>query len=186
MVCGRRGSCARRNDRRERRPRRQQRETFALAKAYSEAGNEHTALVDTIVAEGPSGVRFDSPEQLREEGTRQLSVAAAALYETATAKELDDYRAFVLDVAHRVAAAHREAGETISTNEQAALDGIAEALAAGARPTPTAPPRSGDARSESRPHSESSFSRAARRRRRSRPACAPSCAGLACRALTPS
>ena len=107
------------------------RETLALAKAYSEARNEHTALVDTIVAEGPSGVRFDSPEQLREEGTRQLSVAAAALYETATAKELDDYRAFVLDVAHRVAAAHREAGETISTNEQAALDGIAEALAAG-------------------------------------------------------
>ena len=107
------------------------RETLALAKAYSEAGDGHTALVDAIVAEGPRGVSFDSPEQLREEGMRQLRVAGAALYGTATAKELDDYRAFVLDVAHRVAAAHREAGETISTNEQAALDGIAEALAAG-------------------------------------------------------
>jgi hypothetical protein len=44
--------------------------------------------------------------------------------------ELDEYRRFIVSLAHRVAGAHREHGNegSISEAEQAAIDSIAQAL----------------------------------------------------------
>ena len=42
--------------------------------------------------------------------------------------ELDDYKRFVLNVADKVANAHREGGESVSAEERAAIDSIAANL----------------------------------------------------------
>ena len=46
----------------------------------------------------------------------------------ATPEEVDAYRRFVLALAERVAAAHKEHGEQVSDAERAAIDEIASAL----------------------------------------------------------
>ena len=46
----------------------------------------------------------------------------------ATPEELEDYRRFVLNLADKVAAAHREGGQSISPAEGAAIEEIAAAL----------------------------------------------------------
>ena len=52
-----------------------------------------------------------------------------ALLETkATADEVDGYRQFVLTLADRVAAAHREGGQDVSPAETEAIQQIAAAL----------------------------------------------------------
>ena len=54
---------------------------------------------------------------------------ATALLETkATADEVDGYRQFVLTLADRVAAAHREGGQDVSPAETEAIQQIAAAL----------------------------------------------------------
>ena len=52
----------------------------------------------------------------------------ALLGQKATPQEVDDYKAFVLTVADKVANAHREEGKSVSDAEQAAVDSITAAL----------------------------------------------------------
>ena len=84
------------------------RETFAIAKAYGDARSQYGAneLLDAIASERPRGERSGSVEEMREHALGQFSVAVSALRRQATPEELADYRAFVFDVAQRVATAH--------------------------------------------------------------------------------
>ncbi len=109
-------------------------ETISMAKAYAEARAEHgnSELLDEVVAAKPKvdHSRYHSPEELREHSLAHLRDAVALLGNKATAEELDEYRRFILSLAHRVASAHREHGngESVSEAEQAAIDSIAQAL----------------------------------------------------------
>jgi hypothetical protein len=111
------------------------RETFALAKAYTEARKQHgeSELLDELVSAGPKGgTRSHSPEELREKGLQNLREAAALLQQKATAEEVEDYRAFVVSLAEKVAEAHKEGGEQVSAAERAAIGDIAASVAAQA------------------------------------------------------
>jgi hypothetical protein len=104
------------------------RETFALARAYAEAHEEHEegGLLGEILAEKPKfdRHRFASTEELQEKGPQEVADAAALLRAKATPDELAAYQSFVLAVASRVAAAHKEHGEQVSAPEQVALDEV--------------------------------------------------------------
>ena len=52
----------------------------------------------------------------------------ALLESKATPEELEDYRRFILTLADKVAAAHREEGQEVSPAEAAAIDHITGAL----------------------------------------------------------
>jgi hypothetical protein len=108
------------------------RESFALAKAYSEAREQHgeSEVLDEIVAAKPEFDRhkYGTPEKLTQEGMQSLRDGVAALESKATPEEVEAYRSFVLALARRVAAAHKESGESVSPAEQAALDQLAAAL----------------------------------------------------------
>src|SRR5947208_990452 len=110
------------------------RETWALSKSYVEARRQHgeSRLLDEIVSAKPKldHTRYRSPEELRDASLKHLRDVVALLQAKATPQEVDDYRKFVLYLAHNVAAAHREGGQDISPAEQAALDEIAKALGA--------------------------------------------------------
>jgi len=112
------------------------RETWALAKAYSDARAHHgqSELLDTIVSSKPD---FDkhgahSGTELKDQGLERLRETAAVLAQKAAPDELDAYRTFAVDVATKVASAHEEHGERISPAEQAALDEVKAALAGSA------------------------------------------------------
>jgi hypothetical protein len=104
------------------------RETIALAKAYSEAHAQpgESELLDEIVAARPEvdHSRFHSAEELKEHGLAELRAAVALLESKATPGELDGYRNFVLALASKVAAAHREHGQPVSPAEAAAIQEI--------------------------------------------------------------
>jgi hypothetical protein len=108
------------------------RETLAMSKAYVEARELHgqSELLDEIVAAKPKAdhTRYRSFDELRDHGVQHLREAVALLASKATAEEVDDYRRFVLTVANKVAAAHREDGQSVSPSEAAAIDQIAAAL----------------------------------------------------------
>ena len=109
------------------------RETFAMSKAYAEARAEHgeSELLDEIVAEKPRierGGNVHNPEELRDQGLDLLNNVTALLADKATVEERDDYRRFVLTVANKVAAAHREGGEQVSPQEAQAIQDITTAL----------------------------------------------------------
>ena len=109
------------------------RETIAMSKAYAEARAQHgeSELLDEIVAERPRMVRGEkvhTPEELRERGLDCLAQAATLLTDKATVEERDDYQHFVLAVANKVAAAHREGGKQISPPEEQAIQDITTAL----------------------------------------------------------
>jgi hypothetical protein len=110
------------------------RETFAIAKAYTEARQEHGAsqLLDEITAAKPERdhTRYHSPEELREGGLQHLRDAVALLETKAAPEELGDYRKFVLTLADKVANAHREHGQSVSDAEQQAITEITSALGA--------------------------------------------------------
>ena len=72
--------------------------------------------------------RYHSAEELRDDGLGHLRNATALLEGKATAEERDDYRHFVLALASKVAAAHREHGQTVSPAETAAIEQITAAL----------------------------------------------------------
>jgi hypothetical protein len=113
------------------------RESFALAKAYAEARQQHgeSELLDEIVSAKPEvdRHRYNSPEKLQQDGLPHLGDAVALLQSKATPEEVEEYRKFVLSAAKRVAAAHKEEGESVSPGEQAAIDQITASL--GASPT---------------------------------------------------
>ena len=108
------------------------RETIAIAKAYLEARQQHgeSELLDEIVSAKPETdhTRYRSVEELKEHGLQHLRDAVALLERKATAEELDDYKRFVLNLADKVASAHREDGERVSPAEQAAIEEIAASL----------------------------------------------------------
>ena len=108
------------------------RETIAMAKAYAEARRHHGAseLLDEIVSAKPEmdHTRYHSAEELKDSGMRHLRAAVELLERKATPEELDEYRRFVLNLADKVATAHREGGEDVSPAERAAVEEIAAAL----------------------------------------------------------
>lgn len=117
------------------------RETLAMGKAYAEA-HEHpgeSELVDALVAAKPKAehTRFHSPEELKEHGLQLLHDAADLLAGKATSEESDGYRRFVLSLAEKVAAAHREGDVAISDPERRALDEIAASLGSSPSATPS-------------------------------------------------
>ena len=112
------------------------RETFAMAKAYTEARQLHgeSELLDAIVAAKPEvdHKRFGSPEELRQHGLQLLRDAVALVGQKATADEVGDYRRFVVTLTEKVAHAHREHGQEVSPAEQTAIDEISTAVGSSA------------------------------------------------------
>ena len=108
------------------------RETVAMSKAYAEARDEHgeSELLDEIVAAKPQvdHTRYHSAEELRDNGLRHLRDAVALVDSKATPQERDDYRRFVLTLASKVAAAHKEGGQSVSPAEAEAIQQITAAL----------------------------------------------------------
>jgi hypothetical protein len=108
------------------------RESIAMAKAYVEARQQHgeSDLLDEIVAAKPGRdhTRYHSPDELKQHGLAHLRDAVALLEQKATPRETNEYRSFVVTLAHKVASAHREHGQEVSDAEQAAIDEIAGAL----------------------------------------------------------
>ena len=106
------------------------REAFAMAKAYTEARQEHgdSELLDEIVSHKPEvdHARAHSTEELREHGLQRIREAVALVERKATPQELDDYRRFVVSLAQRVAAAKSD----VSDAETAAIAEIEAALGA--------------------------------------------------------
>ena len=112
------------------------RETYAMSKAYVEARAEHgeSELLDEITAAKPEAdhTRYHSAEELRKAGLEHISDAVALVQNKATAEELEEYRRFVLTLANKVAAAHREQGQSVSPAETDAIQAITTALGATA------------------------------------------------------
>jgi len=111
------------------------RETLSIGKSYAEArqGHGQSELLDEIVAAKPEidHTRYHSPEELREHALQHLRDAVALLDAKATEQERSDYRSFVVNLAERVAGAHREGSKEqspVSDSERAAIDSIRAAL----------------------------------------------------------
>jgi hypothetical protein len=113
------------------------RETFSMSKAWAEARQRHgeSELLDAIVAEKPKlDEKPGSAIELHHAGKRLLEQAVRAI-EAKSPNELDAYRSFVTALAERVAEAHEEHGEKVSSGERSVLDEIAGAL--GSEPPPS-------------------------------------------------
>lgn len=115
------------------------RESFSMAKAYTEARREHGAsqLLDDLVSEKPEvdRTRPGSTEELRSNLLQHIRGAVELLQRKGTPEELDEYRRFVMTVANRVADSRREgfmgmSGERVSDAEREALAKVAEAAGA--------------------------------------------------------
>jgi hypothetical protein len=108
------------------------RESFAMAKAYAEARQQHGAsqLLDEIVEARPERdhTRYHSAEELKAAGLKHIQEAVAVLEQKASPDEVEEFRKFVATLAEKVANAHREDGQNVSPAEQAALDEIKTAL----------------------------------------------------------
>jgi hypothetical protein len=108
------------------------REMLALGKAYAEARQHHgeSELLDEIVSAKPEvdHTRYQSLTELKEHGLQHLRDAVALLERKGSPQEVEDYRRFVLNLADKVASAHREGGENVSPAERAAVDEIAASL----------------------------------------------------------
>ncbi len=113
------------------------RETVSMAKAYAEAREHHgqSELLDEIAQAKPEidHTRYGSMGELKERCLGHLRDAVALLEAKATPQELDEYRGFVVNLADKVAHAHREGprgGEPVSDAEAGAIAQIREALGA--------------------------------------------------------
>ena len=109
------------------------RETISMAKAYTEARQNHGAseLLDEIVSAKPhvDHTRYSSPDELRQAGLQRIRDAVALLESKATPEETEEYRRFVVTLAEKVANAHREGGDSaVSPAEAAAIEEIRGAL----------------------------------------------------------
>lgn len=112
------------------------RETWALAKSYAEARQEHAGneLLDALVDEKPDVERYGSAEEADREGLAQLRQAVALLEQKATPEELAAYKQFTLEVARRVSEAHKEEGEAVSPEEREAMTKIEASLGSASGP----------------------------------------------------
>jgi hypothetical protein len=108
------------------------REVFAMAKAYTEARQEHgdSELLDELVSHKPEvdRTKSHSAEELKEHGLQRIREAVALVEQKATTQELGDYRLFVVSLAQRVAGAKADVSEA----EAAAIAEIEAALGAQA------------------------------------------------------
>jgi hypothetical protein len=106
------------------------RETWALARAYTDARKEHgeSELLDALVSEKPDVKRYKTQEEAESQGLGRLAEAVGVLQQKASESDVEGYRKFVLDVAQRVAEAHKEGGEPVSNGERAAIEKIAASL----------------------------------------------------------
>lgn len=108
------------------------REAIAIGKAYVDARKEHgeSELLDEIAAAKPEidRSRFASPEELKEHGLKVIGDAVQLLDGKASPDEVEGYKRFVVTVATKVAAAHREHGTDVSPAEQGAIDEIEATL----------------------------------------------------------
>jgi hypothetical protein len=110
------------------------RESWALAKTYAEARKQpgQSQLIDELASEKPDIERRHTPEEQEQQGLAGLRDALDLLERKATPEEVEEYKAFVLEVARRVAKAHEEEGQQVSPAEQAALDKVASTVGATA------------------------------------------------------
>ena len=110
------------------------RETFSLAKTFSEARSTAGAsgLLDEVTRSKPKvdRARSGSAEEFREHLLENIREAVSLLEGKASAAELEDYRRFTLTVAERVAAAKDEHDQPVSDAERAAIGEISSALGA--------------------------------------------------------
>ncbi|SDJ02559.1 hypothetical protein SAMN05444157_1342 [Frankineae bacterium MT45] len=108
------------------------RETIAMAKAYVETRQQHgqSELLDEIVSAKPERdhTHYHSPEELKQSGLQHLRESVELLESKATPAEVAEYRQFIVNLSHKVAAAHREDGVDVSVAEQAAIDEIVAAM----------------------------------------------------------
>jgi hypothetical protein len=114
------------------------RESFAIAKAYAEAGREHRGdLLGEVAAKPPraSAKEFSSRESLHSEGLEKIRNAVSILESKATPEEVDSYKRFVLAVAEHAAAADKTHGQPITESEGAALDELASTLGVDRTPS---------------------------------------------------
>src|SRR5687767_12039007 len=104
------------------------RETFAMAKGYSEARAQHgkSQLLDELVTSKPERdhARPHSFDELKRHGLDTVRQAIALLEVKAQPNEVEEYKGFILALVDRVAKRHEEQGAAISPNEQAAIDEI--------------------------------------------------------------
>jgi len=107
------------------------RETLALA-PYTDARKEHghSELLDEIVSAKPEfdRHRYHSTRELHDAGLERITEAAAVVGRNGTPQDLNDYRKFVVTLASKVAAAHKEDGQQVTPAEQAALNEIHDRL----------------------------------------------------------
>ena len=107
-------------------------ETYAMSKAYAHARTQHgkSELLDELVGSKPKvdHTRYHSPEELKNSALQHVRDAVSLVEGKATPQEVDDYRQFVLTVAHDVAAAHSEGGQQVSGPEEQAIHDIEAAL----------------------------------------------------------
>src|SRR5271154_4450339 len=111
------------------------RETISMAKAYAEARQQHgqSELLDAIVAAKPDidHTRYGSPDKYKEHCLAHIRDAVALLAGKATAQELEEYKHFVVNLAEKVAKAHRESGrheDPVSDAEKAAIATVVDAM----------------------------------------------------------
>jgi hypothetical protein len=113
------------------------RESFSMAKAYTEARKEHgdSQLLDELVTAKPEmdHTRYHSPEELKEGCEKHIADAVELLKAKATPEELDEYKKFIVGLAYRVADARKEgfmglSGERVSDDEKAAIAEVESAL----------------------------------------------------------
>jgi hypothetical protein len=113
------------------------RESYSIAKAYTDARQAHGAsqLLDDIVGEKPKMERphVHSVEEIKQSSLDQLKQSVTLLEQKATGDEVDQYKRFVVDLAARVAEAHREgflgfSGDRVSDAERQAVTDVADAL----------------------------------------------------------
>jgi hypothetical protein len=111
------------------------RETFALARAYTDARKQHgqSELLDEVVAGKPEfdRHRYKTSQELQEEGLKVIGEASALVRSKATPEESASYDEFIVTAASHVAAAHKEHGQAVSEKEQAALDAVRAQLTDG-------------------------------------------------------
>ena len=113
------------------------RETFSMAKAYTEARKQHgdSELLDEIVNAKPEmdHTRYHSPEELKQASLKNITEAVDLISSKGTPEELDEYKKFIVGLAQRVAEARKEgflglSGERVSDDETAAIAEVEAAL----------------------------------------------------------
>jgi hypothetical protein len=111
------------------------RETWALAKTFAEARQKQGAsqLLDELLEDRPDVPRFGSAEEAETQGLERIGRAVALLEQKATPDDVEGYKRFTLEVADRVAAAHKEEGQAVSGGESEAIAKITASL------TPSSP-----------------------------------------------